>query len=343
MPETPNLNLPASAAADGGADLLSDVLGRIHVASAVFLRGEFKAPWALASMDAEILCRLVQPSAHSLVLFHIATEGSFEVELATGEHAVALPGDAVLLPYSDQHTMGFPRGTAPVPLASLLPPPPWQDTPVVRHGGSGEATRVLCGYLDCDDLLFNPRLRPLPRLIHLRPGSSCAAQWREASLRYVVDRSGRSDARGDEMMARLPELVLVDCLRQYAHELPPGRSGWLAALKDPVLSRALMHLHAHPDEAWTVTALAQRAAVSRSVLADRFAQVLGVSPMRYLAQWRMQLAASLLRAEPRLGIAAVAGRVGYESEAAFSRAFKRHLGASPSGWAKPAAGAVRQA
>jgi AraC family transcriptional regulator, alkane utilization regulator len=128
----------------------------------------------------------------------------------------------------------------------------------------------------------------------------------------------------------------VDCLRQYARELPPGQRGWLGALQDPVLGRALTHLHARPAEPWTVSTLAQRAAVSRSVLADRFVQILGVSPMRYLAQWRMQLAANLLRDEPRLAHAEVAERVGYESEATFSRAFKRHLGVAPANWNKPA-------
>jgi AraC-like DNA-binding protein len=211
--------------------------------------------------------------------------------------------------------------------------------PVVRHGGGGAPTRILCGYLHCVDLLFNPLLRALPRLIHIRPGSQQAAEWRQSTLRYATEqaRLGRGADRG--LLARLPELVLVDCLRQYAQELPAGQGGWLSALRDPVLSRALVLLHARPAAAWTVDLLAQRAAVSRTVLADRFAQVLGVSPMRYLAQWRMQLAANLLRDEPQLGLAGVADRVGYESEAAFSRAFKRHLGIAPGSWL--AAGAAR--
>jgi AraC family transcriptional regulator, alkane utilization regulator len=317
MTETPNV------------DLLADVLQRIRLASAVFLRGEFSAPWAFASADVATLCAVVQPQAKSLVLFHVAVEGRFVLELASGERAEAQPGDAVVLPYCDRHTMGHPRGTAPVPIVSLMPMPPWKEMPVVRIDGGGAPTRILCGYLHCDDLLFNPLLRALPRLVHVRPSSEQAAQWRQASLRYVVEQLERGAA---SMVARLPEMVLADCLRQYAQELPAEQTGWLAALKDPVLARALTLLHARPSHAWTVDSLAKACAASRSVLAERFVQALGVAPMRYLAQWRMQLAAHMLRDQPKLALAQVADKVGYESEAAFSRAFKRHLGASPAAW-----------
>lgn len=331
MPETP---YRATAPLPAGTELLADVLRRIHLASAVFLRGEFTEPWAFASVDAQTLCQIVQPLARRLVLFHVAVEGCFSIELAGGESATAQAGDAVVLPYCDMHTMGFPRGTPPVSIASLVPMPPWQQMPVVRHGGGGTPTRILCGYLHCAELLFNPLLRALPRLIHVRPGSQQAAQWRQASLRYAAEQADQAGGAAMPLLARLPELVLADCLQQYAQELPPGRTGWLAALRDPVLGRALVLLHARPAEAWTVELLAQKAAVSRSVLAERFAQSLGVSPMRYLTQWRMQLAADLLRDEPRLGVAAVAERVGYDSGAAFSRAFKRCLGAAPGAWAR---------
>jgi AraC-like DNA-binding protein len=337
MTTTPNFMLetpgpPASSTA--GGEVLADVLGRIHLASAVFLRGEFSEPWAFASTDAATLCQIVQPGARRLVLFHVAVEGTFCITLDSGEQATARPGDAVVLPYCDQHAMGFPRDTPPVPIASLLPMPPWQEMPVVRHGGGGQRTRILCGYLHCDDLLFNPVLRALPRLIHVRPTSDQAAQWRETSLRYVVEQAERPGGRGEALMARLPELVLVDCLRQYAEGLPGQQAGWLGALKDPVLGRAIMLLHAQPATAWTVDELARGVAVSRSVLAARFVHALGVSPMRYLTQWRVQLAANLLRDQPQLGMAAIAERVGYEGEAAFSRAFKRHLGVSPAAWRK---------
>lgn len=316
-----------------GLDLLEDVLHRIRLASAVFLRGEFSAPWAFTSTDEAALARVVHPGARRLVLLHVIVEGECSVVVAGAGSVHARAGDAVVLPYCDVHTMGFPPETRPVSIVDLLPAPPWTRLPVLCSGGGGGApTRVLCGYLDCDDLVFNPLLRALPRLIHVRPSSGEAAQWREASLRYTLAQAARvGGPAAAALLARVPELVLVDCLRQYAEGLPEGETGWLAALRDPVLGRALVLIHAQPAAPWTVTSLARRVAVSRSVLAERFSTSLGVSPMRYLAQWRLQLAASLLR-EGAVGVAAVAARVGYESEAAFSRAFKRQLRVSPAAW-----------
>jgi AraC-like DNA-binding protein len=327
LPETPEragrARLPA-----GGADLLLDVLQRVRLSSAVFLRGEFSAPWAFTSTDQETLAQVVAPGAKRLVLLHLAVEGSFHITLADGESAFVQAGEAVVLPYCDVHAMAFPPGTAPVSIVELLPAAPWRELPVVcRSEGGGEATRVLCSYLHCDDLLFNPVLRALPRLVHVARGEGPAAQWREASLRYMLERPGGADA----LLAQLPELVLADCLRQYAESLPEDHQGWLAALADPVLARALVLLHGQPTVDWTVSELARRAAVSRSVLAERFTRKLGLSPMRYLLNWRMQIAADLLRTT-RLGVAAVAARVGYDSEAAFSRAFKRSVGVSPMAW-----------
>lgn len=331
MPQTPD---PTAGPLQPGTELLADVLRRIHLASAVFLRGEFSEPWGFVSADAGTLCQLLQPQADRLVLFHAVVQGSFTITLATGESATAHAGDAVVLPYCDLHTMGSPADTPTVPIATLVPAPPWTEMPVVSIEGGGARTRILCGYLHCTDLLFNPLLRTLPRLILVRPGTEQAGQWREATLRYAVDQGSGTVGGLSPLLARLPEMVLVDCLRQYALDLPPERTGWLAALRDPVLARALMLLHARPADPWTVDSLAQKAAASRSVLADRFAQTLEVSPMRYLTQWRMQLAADLLRTEPRLGMAEIADRVGYESEAAFSRAFKRCIGEAPAGWAR---------
>jgi AraC-like DNA-binding protein len=328
MTETLLRSPPAAAAPADPTDLLADVLQRIHLASAILLRAEFSAPWAFTSVDEATVRSLLPPVAPHIVLFHVSLQGPFEIRLDSGEQVIGQAGDAVVMPYCNVHTMGHPAGTDPVSIAQLLPPFPWAAPPVLRHGGGGAPTQILCGYLQCNDLLFNPVLRVLPRLLHVRPGSPQAAQWREASLRYALEEGQRPGPQA-AVLAKLPQMVLVDCLRQYAASLPPGQKGWLGALADPVLSRALMLLHARPAEPWTVDALARKCAASRSVLAERFAGTLGVSPMRYLAQWRMQLASDLLRDEPRLGLAAVADRVGYESEAAFSRAYKRHVGVAP--------------
>jgi AraC-like DNA-binding protein len=307
--------------------VLSEVLRRVRLASAVFLRGEFSAPWSFLSADMATLAQIVAPTAKRLVLMHLALEGRFQIKLETGETAHVEQGEAVVLPYCDTHTMGSPDISAPVHIGTLIPMPPWTELPVTaRIDGGGNPTRVMCGYLHCDDMLFDPMLRALPRLIHVHAANTPAAQWREASLRYALEQTARPGA--SELCARIPELVLVDCLEQYAETLSVDRTGWLAALRDPVVGRALALMHAQPIEDWTVERLAQQIAVSRSVLADKFTHAIGLPPMKYLAQWRLQLAADLVRTT-ELGVAEIASRVGYDSEAAFSRAFKRQFGASP--------------
>lgn len=332
---TPDVSLSPTA-----MDLLHDVLRRVRLKGAVFLRAEFAAPWAFVSSDAATLCTMLPSGGRHLVLFHIVIEGTFRITTSGGESAVAMAGDALVLPYCDVHEMGDPAETVPVPIASLLPPLPWEEMPVVRHGGRGRPAQILCGYLQCDDLLFSPILRGLPGLIVVRPGSSQAAEWRQASIRYALDARARSDGGDDALLARLPELVFLDCLRQYVEGLPADGIGWLAALRDPVVAEALVLIHAEPAAPWTVTDLARRVAVSRSVLADRFRQAMGVSPMRYLTQWRLQIASDLLR-DTSLGVGALAGRVGYDSEAAFSRAFKRHVGVAPAVWRERAGSVSR--
>jgi AraC-like DNA-binding protein len=311
-------------------DLLAGVLRQVHVASALFLRGEFSAPWALLSPSRADLIQVLQPGAHNLVLFHIVVEGRCHFALEAGDTAYAEAGEVVLLPYADRHSMAYPPSTPTVPIAELLPPPPWPPMPLLRHGGGGHGTRVLCGYLRCEELLFNPVLKALPPLIHLRP-SAGAAQWLQASVHYALGELAQRAPGAGELLQRLPEVLLIDCLRQYAQQLPAQQKGFLAALRDPVAGRALALLHESPAHAWTIDELARRAATSRTVLGERFHDLLGESPMHYLTQWRLQLAARELSAGD-VPVAAVANRVGYGSEAAFSRAFKRLLGVAPSAW-----------
>ena len=321
---------------DTGA-LIEEALGMVHLSSAVFLRAEFSAPWAFSSLGPRECVQALCPEAERLVLFHVVLEGRCQVRLESGEEASVGPGEAVVLPYGDRHVMGQPVGTQPVPIATLLPPLPWRTFPVVRHGGGGPPTRILCGYLHCEDLLFHPLLKALPPLIHVRPSTASAADWLRASARYALEEVTSRLAAG--LGARLPELLLVESIRQYVAALPPARTGWLAALRDPVVGSALVLLHASPAESWTVARLARRVATSRSVLGERFTALLGQPPMRYLGQWRLQLAAHLLRTTAQT-LPAIAGRVGYESEAAFSRAFKRSLGRPPASFRAQSRGAA---
>jgi AraC-like DNA-binding protein len=311
-------------------DLLSDALSRIRLSGAIFLRGEYAAPWAFDSPDSRDLVDLLAPGAQRLVLFHIVREGRAWVD-ARGERIELEPGDLAVLPHADRHLMGSRAGqTEPIPIAELLPPPPWQGVPVCRFDGGGETTVVVCGYLKCDELLFNSFMRQLPAVFRVRPPKGPISDLISACVNYALDERSHSRSGGAPLMTRMPELLLVEALRLYSED-STSNTGWLAAINDPVVGRALAQLHTEPARRWTVEELACRAATSRSVLDERFRKLLGQPPMRYLTEWRMQLAADLMKDTPTK-LAAIAHTIGYGSEEAFSRAFQRHLGTSPSQW-----------
>lgn len=314
-----------------GPDLLSDVLSHVRLSGAIFLRGEYSAPWAFDSPEPEELIDVVAPGAERLILFHIVRSGEAWIG-AKGRRIDVLAGDVVVLPYADRHVMGSRRQASPIPIADLLPQPPWQGIPVCRFdGGGGECTSVVCGYLKCEDLLFNSFLQRLPPVFRVRPREGAGAQLFHACVRYALDEGTRKRLGHDTLLSRLPELLFVEALRLYAEQVAAGKTGWLAALNDPVASRALALLHSEPAYRWTTEELARRAVTSRSVLDERFRRLLGRSPIRYLTEWRMQMAADLLRATP-MKLAAIAEKCGYSSEEAFSRAYVRHLGISPARW-----------
>jgi AraC-like DNA-binding protein len=311
-------------------DVMHDVLSRIRLDGAMFLRAEYTAPWACESPSAGELSDLLRCQARRLVLFHIIAEGSCWIRLRRGDYVEARQGDVLVLPYADQHAMGVAESVSAVPISSLLPAPPWHELPVIRHGGGGSRTSVVCGYLRCEAPMFEPVVKALPPVFIVRPPSGPAADWVNASIQYALDASGGPSPCANTAL-RLPELLFLEVLRLYVQSEPPQLSGWLAALHDPIVGQALTELHGEPAQPWTLDELARRAACSRSTLSERFSRLVGRAPMQYLSEWRLQLAAELLQTT-RLGVAAVAYRVGYESEAAFNRAFKRAMGKPPAQW-----------
>jgi AraC-like DNA-binding protein len=334
MIEMPDELTEMPTLARGDHDLLSEVLSHVRLSGAIFLRGEYSAPWALDSPEPDELISVVAPGAERLILFHIVRQGEAWIS-AKGERLDIEAGDLVVLPYADRHVMGSHADAMPLPIADLLPQPPWQDMPVCRFDGGGDCTSVVCAYLKCEDLLFNPFLRRLPPLFRVRPREGAAAELFQACISYALDESAQRRLGRNTMFSRLPELLFVEALRLYAEQIAAEDTGWLAALNDPVVSRALALLHREPAHRWTVEELARRSVTSRSVLDERFRRLLDRSPMRYLTEWRMQMATDLLRATS-MKLAAVAEQTGYGSEEAFSRAFARHLGMSPARWREKA-------
>lgn len=316
------------------SELLSDVLAQVRLSGALFLRGEYTSPWAFDSPGCCALVDLLAPGAERLIVFHRLVAGRAWVS-AGGHHVDLVAGDLAILPSAHRHLVGSPDMVEPVQIAELLPAAPWNDVPVLRHGGNGEPANMVCGYFRCDELLFNSFLRSLPPVLRVRPEGTVAALI-EAALGYALEDAARHGPSAG--VARVPELLLVEALRLYSAGAPRS-TGWLAATSDPVVGRALRLLHADPLRAWTLDDLAREAATSRSVLGERFKTLLSQSPIGYLAEWRMQLAANLLRSTP-LRLAAIAERAGYGSEAAFSRAFHRHVGVSPAQWRQAGVGSA---
>jgi AraC-like DNA-binding protein len=311
--------------------ILHAALERLRLEGAIFLRAEYREPWAYQSFAATQTAKILRPDAERVILFHVVASGTCWVAVPGGERHWADAGDVIVLPYGDEHAMGGVRDADVVPMGTILALPPWPTMPVIRHGADGAQTDVVCGYLHSRDPLFDPRLRVFPPVFVVRPPPGPAADWVRANVSYALEHSGPSaDGRGI-VMSRLPEMLLVEVLRIHLASAPAAEDGWIAALADPILRPALSVLHNSPAERWTVSSLARECAVSRSVLDARFREVLGRSPIRYLTDWRMHLAEDLL-ATTDLGVAAVAHRVGYDAEEAFSRAFKRAHGESPSRW-----------
>ncbi len=310
--------------------LLDAALEQLRLEGAIFFRSELTDPFAFESTP-RALAHVLHPGADRIILFHIVASGSCWVAGVDGERHWADTGDVIVLPYGDEHVIGGATPAECVSILSLLDPPPWADLPLLRHGGGGDRCDLVCGYLYSDDPLFDPAIRAFPPAFVVRFPPGAASGWLQASVTYSLEENRPSNASGSRLSTRLPELVLTEVLRHHLATAPAADAGWIAALHDPVLAPALSLLHTAPDRRWTVGELAAEVAVSRSLLDERFRQVLGRSPIRYLTEWRMHLAEELLLTTT-IGVAAVARRVGYESEEAFSRAFKRARGASPSHW-----------
>jgi AraC-like DNA-binding protein len=313
------------------ADLLSDLLGSMHLAGMVLFRAEFREPWSVLTPECRQLAQLLPFRSEHLIPFHIISAGGCWLELQDREPVWLESGDAVVLPYGEPHRLGGREVVTPVPVGPLLPRPPWGDIPLIDHGGTGAATRIICGFLQCDELLFHPIARHLPPLLHVSPDATPADHWLASTIRHTADEASRPMPGSRSMLPRLTELMFVEILRKFMQGLSADEVGWFAAYNHPVAGAALKLLHAAPFERWSVESLARRVGVSRTVLAEHFKHFLDHPPMQYLARWRLQLVAQDLKTSA-LPMKTIADRAGYESEAAFSRAFKRHFGVPPGDW-----------
>ena len=311
-------------------DALSETLRVVRLTGAIFINARFSAPWCYQSPSADAAAPFLEPGAERVVIFHLVTEGEAWVELEGEAPLRLVAGDVVVFPHGAAHRMNSAPGLAPAtgrPLADVLARRPRQ----LAFGGGGAVTRIVCGYMACDARVASMLLAGLPAVVRVNVRGSSGGEWLESSLRYALAEALSPRPGGAGVLDKLAEVLFIEILRLYMAEEAEGRTGWLAGVRDPVVGAALAALHKSPAQAWTLESLARTAGASRSVLAERFQQLVGTSPMQHLTQWRMLLAANLLKGGPA-PLTRIAEDVGYQTDTAFIRAFRREYGVPPATW-----------
>jgi len=312
-------------------DALSDALRVLRLAGAVFLHADFTAPWCIVSHGKHPVSP-AWPDAPDTIFFHVITEGNCRARLSDGGETVHLgPGDLIMLPRDDTHLLGSDLQLAPTVSDTLVQPVTRGGMLRIEHGGGGKKTRLVCGFLSCDERLCGPMLESLPRILRVPLGEGPATEWLNTLLEAATRESAEARPGGETVLAKLSELLFVEAMRRYIEQLPEQQRGWFAGLGDRFVGRALALMHDQPAREWTVDELAAAVGLSRSSLAQRFTEFIGQPPKHYLTRWRLTVAAQRLRSES-VSLARLAADSGYESEAAFNRAFKRALGDTPAAW-----------
>ena len=321
-------------------DILSDVLRSVRLRGALYFHVSGTRDWAAEAPACREIAAAVMPGTEHVMEYHVVLSGSCWGGVVGAEPVHLAAGDLILFPHGDPHVVSsapgmrappdpagyFERMQRPLPFALHL------DARRVHPGAEPEGpdvTTLVCGFLGCDLRPFNPLIASLPRLMHVpaQSGHDGAVQYaRHAAAEALEQRPG-----GNAILERLSEMTFIEAVRRYLASLPEGSHGWLAGLRDRFVGRALACLHDAPAEPWTVEELGRRVGLSRSALHERFAAVVGQTPMEYLASWRIQLGAALLR-DTTSTVASIALEVGYQSEASFARAFKRTVGKPPAMW-----------
>lgn len=333
-------------------DVVSDVLRAVRLSGVVVFHTELTAPWGLAVPPASVLAPAFGLGSRRLIPFHAVAAGGC-VSVVADDSSVESPsdssiesrsdssvetlvtGDVVMYPQGDAHVLASDASVAPTPVGGLLPPLSPEQLAIVKHGGGGALTRLVCGFVHCDAAVFDPLSAGLPRVLCGRSDDRAGPSTLHGLLRLALSEAATPRAGTTTLLTRLTELMFVEVLRGFIEALPQDQTGWFAGLRDPYVGRALQQLHAEPDRDWTVEALGRAVGLSRSALVERFSALVGQPPMTYLTNWRIQLATQLLR-DSHASVAAIGAKVGYASEAAFNRAFRRAVGLPPATWRRQA-------
>jgi AraC-like DNA-binding protein len=312
-------------------DALSEVLQAIRLDGALYLDAEFTAPWCVEAQFGLHTAASRLPRSEHIAFFHVLIDGTCRARLIEGGDVLDLkPGDILMFPHDHPHLMGSDVSLPPAARSEVVDKR-GGGMYRIEYGGGGAMTRFVCGYLACDPRVCRPLFSALPRMLSVSIGEDAA--WLLQMLRVGVQESLSQGPGARSLLAKLAELMFVEAIRRFAASQSADQRGWLAGLRDRHVGRALALLHGKPAHPWTVDGLAREVALSRSAFAERFVELIGEPPMQYLTRWRLALSAQRLRTGNDT-IARVAERAGYESEAAFNRAFKREFGMPPSAWRK---------
>ncbi|MEM7532886.1 MAG: AraC family transcriptional regulator [Chloroflexota bacterium] len=299
------------------ADPLGEALHFLHMNGLFYSRAEFTAPWGLD-----------MPALPNCLLFHVVVSGRCWLMVEGAEPQLLNPGDFALVPHGDGHDLLSEPGVPATPLFDMPREEVSERYEILRHGEGGEATSLICGVVRFDHPAAKQLLQLLPRVIYIESWRSPHAEWFQSTLRLMAAEAKVLQPGGETVITRLADILVIQAIRSWIAEDPAAQTGWLGALQDKQIGYAILLIQREPARAWTVGMLAQEVAMSRSAFAARFKQLVGESPMQYVARWRMNVALTCLR-EENASVSELAERLGYQSEAAFSRAFKRYMGMSP--------------
>jgi AraC-like DNA-binding protein len=317
----------------GQVDPLSDVFSRVRMTGAAFFRVVSNGPSVAEQLPCKTTLATMLGRTRHLIPYYVVTEGRCFVRLVDGAAVEVRAGQIVMFPKGDQHVISSEPGVPVDPALQNMEN--WFTPAEMRYGAeaAGEnlpAAKMLCGFLACDSRPFNPLIENLPSILI----GDCAEGFGLPSVRELIhlaiEESGKARVGGQTVLGRLAELMFIEVVRQHVERLPAGNRTWLSGLRDQPIGRAIAFMHGDPRRCWSLNELAREVGLSRSEFAERFTTFIGVPPMQYLARWRMQAAAELLR--DSVNIASIANEVGYSCEASFSRAFKKIVGVPPSRW-----------
>jgi AraC-like DNA-binding protein len=312
------------------ADPLAEALRSIRLTGGLFVNARFTAPWSVvtAVSPEEWAPFLARPA--QLVAYHVVVSGELVVAVGDAPPIRATAGEIVLLPRNEIHKLASGADVPPVCAKTLIPLSTEGGLERIEHGGGGAETRLVCGFLGSEQS-HSPLFDALPSILTLDIGNATSRDWIESSVRFAAEELMQGRLATSGVVSRLSELLLIEAIRHYAAQLPDRAAGWLKGLSDPQIGRALTLIHREPARPWSTDELARAAAMSRSAFMERFTTLVGLPPIRYLTMCRLEAAQHELRGSVR-SVAELAHRVGYDSEEAFSRAFKREFGLSPLHW-----------